>query len=137
MSDDDFNEDEEFDFQYSESEEGGEVQIDLENAYYEAKGYKQDDPLRAIQEFLKVVAAEEEKGEWGFKALKQSVKVSFKLQDYSSTLKYYIQMLGYTKSAVTRNTSEKSINSILDYVSAAQDMGFMEKFYSTTLDSLQ
>ncbi len=73
----------------------------------------------------------------GFKALKQSVKVSFKLQDYDSTLKYYIQLLGYTKSAVTRNTSEKSINSILDYVSAAQDMSFMEKVYSTTLNSLQ
>jgi hypothetical protein len=37
MDDDDFNEDEEFDFQYSGSEEGAEVQIDLENAYYEAK----------------------------------------------------------------------------------------------------
>jgi COP9 signalosome complex subunit 2 len=38
---------------------------------------------------------------------------------------------------VTRNTSEKSINSILDYVSAAQDMLFMEKVYSITLDNLE
>lgn len=38
---------------------------------------------------------------------------------------------------MTRNTSEKAINSILDYVSAAQDMSFMEKLYSTTLESLE
>ena len=36
-------------------------------------------------------------------------------------------MLGYIKSAVTRNASEKSINNILDYVSAADDMNFMER----------
>lgn len=64
MDDDDFNENgEEFDFLYSGSE-GEEVQVDLENQYYEAKGYKQTDPARAIKEFLLVVEAEEEKGEW-------------------------------------------------------------------------
>lgn len=42
----------------------------------------------------------------------------------------------YTKSAVTRNYSEKSINNILDYVSSSDDMTFMEKFYQTTLNSL-
>jgi COP9 signalosome complex subunit 2 len=48
-----------------------------------------------------------------------------------------VRLLSYTKAAVTRNASEKSINSILDYVSAAQDMVFMEKVYSVTLDNLQ
>ena len=110
MSDDDFNENEEFDFEYSGSDEE-ETHIDLENAYYEAKGtpsihhlkkmlgFKQNDPKRAIKEFLSIVEQEEEKGEWyrnrkadlpdeyrGFKALKQSVKVSFKMQDYDSVL---------------------------------------------------
>jgi COP9 signalosome complex subunit 2 len=137
MSDDDFmEEDEEFDFQYSGSEDE-EPLVDLENQYYEAKGYKESDPTRAISELLKVVELEQEKGEWGFKALKQCVKVSFKQRDYESTLKYYIQLLQFTKTAVTRNASEKSINSILDYVSQSQDMVFMEKLYSITLDSLK
>lgn len=42
----------------------------------------------------------------------------------------------YTKSAVTRNYSEKSINNILDYVSTTDDMAFVEQFYKTTLDTL-
>ncbi|KAJ3276790.1 hypothetical protein HDV01_002844 [Terramyces sp. JEL0728] len=136
MSDDDMMEEDEFDFEYSGSEEE-ETQVDLENAYYEAKGYKENDPQKAITHFQKVIDAEEEKGEWGFKAHKQMIKVSFKLADYDSTLRYYVNLLTYTKSAVTRNTSEKSINGILDYVSAAQDTTFMEKLYSITLDSLE
>lgn len=34
----DFEEAEDFDFQYSGSEDEGEGHVDLENAYYEAKG---------------------------------------------------------------------------------------------------
>jgi COP9 signalosome complex subunit 2 len=39
--------------------------------------------------------------------------------------------------SVTRNYAEKSINNTLDFVSNSPDMGFLEKFYATTLDSLQ
>ncbi|CAJ0753023.1 21965_t:CDS:10, partial [Entrophospora sp. SA101] len=53
------------------------------------------------------------------------------------TLKYYKQLLSYTKSAVTRNYSERSINNILDFISSSQDMTFMEEFYSTTLNALE
>ena len=49
----------------------------------------------------------------------------------------YQQLLTYIKSAVTRNYSEKSINSILDHISTAVDMDFMENFYSTTLHALE
>ena len=53
------------------------------------------------------------------------------------TLKRYKKLLTYVKSAVTRNYSEKSINNILDYVSASKDMGFLEEFYATTLAALE
>lgn len=43
----------------------------------------------------------------------------------------------YTKTAVTRNYSEKSINNILDFISSSSDMVFMEKFYQTTLNALK
>ena len=49
----------------------------------------------------------------------------------------YKQLLTYIKSAVTRNYSEKSINSILDHISSSLDMDFMETFYSTTLSALE
>lgn len=46
-------------------------------------------------------------------------------------------MLTYTRTAVTRNHSEKSINNILDLASSSSDVEFMEQFYATTLTSLQ
>lgn len=51
---------------------------------------------------------------------------------------YYKRLLPYTKSAVTRNYAEKSINSILDYVSASTDIdtALMQKFYDETNKSL-
>jgi len=52
-------------------------------------------------------------------------------------LEYYEQLLPYTKTAVTRNYSEKSINNILDFISSSSDMVFMEKFYQTTLNALK
>ena len=35
-------------------------------------------------------------------------------------------MLSYTKTAVTRNASEKKINSLLDFVSASTDMKLLQ-----------
>merc|ERR1719217_1937016 len=61
---------------------------------------------------------EEEKGEWGFKAYKQMVKLEFKRGRYDDMMAAYKQMLTYIKSAVTRNYSEKVINKVLDLVSA-------------------
>nr|KAJ3421271.1 COP9 signalosome complex subunit 2 [Polyrhizophydium stewartii] len=152
MSDfeDDFMvEDEEEDFGFDYEESGGEddedTHVDLENKYYSAKGLKEDSPKAALKEFRAVVDAETDKGDWGFKALKQIVKLSFKLGDYPSashmltplTLSHYKEMLTYTRSAVTRNYSEKSINNILDFVSGSQDMVFLEDFYSITLADLE
>lgn len=40
---------------------------------------KSTDPEAAIEEFLAVPALEQEKGDWGFKGLKQAIKLEFKL----------------------------------------------------------
>ena len=39
----------------------------------------------------------------------------------------YKQLLTYIKSAVTRNHSEKSINSILDYISTSKNVSIFNK----------
>uniref|UniRef100_A0A2N9G435 COP9 signalosome complex subunit 2 n=1 Tax=Fagus sylvatica TaxID=28930 RepID=A0A2N9G435_FAGSY len=51
----------------------------------------------------------------------------------------YREMLTYIKSAVTRNYSEKCINSIMDFVSgsASQNFGLLQEFYQTTLKALE
>lgn len=144
MSDDDFMQDsdvdeETYDFEYeddgSEDDAGN---VDIENQYYNAKALKEDDPKAAVEALKDVLESEGgEKGDWGFKALKQICKISFMaLDDKETTLKYYKILLTYTKSAVTRNYSEKSLNNILDYISNSKDTAFMEDFYSTTLSNL-
>jgi COP9 signalosome complex subunit 2 len=95
------------------------------------------DPQEALDGFSDVVAMEAEQGEWGFKALKQTVKLHFKLGNRKDMMTSYREMLTYIKSAVTRNYSEKVINSILDAVSVSSDMDLLQEFYETTLHSLE
>lgn len=84
----------------------------------------------ALQSFQKVLDLENgEKGEWGFKALKQMIKINFKLSNYKEMMYRYKQLLTYIKSAVTRNHSEKSINSILDYISTSKNVIFVFNFF--------
>ncbi|KAH8686087.1 putative COP9 signalosome complex subunit 2 [Tricladium varicosporioides] len=145
MSDDeDFMQDSDqdgYDFEYEEDddEEGGDV--DIENKYYNAKQMKATDPEAAIEEFLGVPALESEKGDWGFKGLKQAIKLEFKLGQYERAVEHYTELLTYVKNAVTRNYSEKSINNILDYIEKGSEdeaaSRCMEEFYSQTLQSFQ
>lgn len=87
MSDDDFMQesDEEFDFEYEDEdadEDSGDV--DIENKYYNAKQLKVTEPDEAINAFLEVPSLEALKGDWGFKGLKQAIKLEFKLQRYDA-----------------------------------------------------
>uniref|UniRef100_A0A8C2L1F0 COP9 signalosome complex subunit 2 n=1 Tax=Cyprinus carpio TaxID=7962 RepID=A0A8C2L1F0_CYPCA len=116
MSDmeDDFmcDDEEDYDLEYSE-DSNSEPNVDLENQYYNSKALKEDDPKAALSSFQKVLELEGEKGEWGFKALKQMIKINFKL---------------------------KSINSILDYISTSKQvfsMDLLQEFYETTLEALK
>jgi len=146
MSDDDdfmqASDDENYDFEYEDdddAEEGGDV--DVENKYYNAKQMKTEAPEEAIEEFLGVPALEEEKGDWGFKGLKQAIKLEFRLGRYEKAVEHYTELLTYVKSAVTRNYSEKSINNMLDFIekNASDETAnkCMEQFYSKTLESFQ
>ncbi|KAL7417744.1 PCI domain-containing protein [Mrakia frigida] len=150
MSDDDFmmddaaDEDYDLDYDDDDDDEGGE-DADAENMYYKAKGMIEDEPEEALTAFREIVDGEESKGDWGFKALKQSTKLLYcVLLRPQDALKTYIELLSYTTSAVTRNYSEKSINNILDYVGGEgkgfgvkTDLVTLEKFYDVTKKSLE
>ena len=78
----------------------------------------------------------------GFKALKQSTKILFlQLRRPNEALETYKELLTYTKSAVTRNYSEKTINGILDYVGGGKsgqvEVNVLEKFYQATKKALE
>ncbi|KAH7724243.1 COP9 signalosome complex subunit 2-like protein [Aphelenchoides avenae] len=129
--------DEDYGLEYSD-DSGSEPDVQLENQYYAAKALKSDgDVCGALSEFEKVIQLETEKGDWGFKALKQMVKITFNMENYDSMLEYYRQLLTYIRSAVTKNYAEKSINSILDYVSTSKQMSLLQKFYEITLEALK
>ncbi|KAK3996408.1 putative COP9 signalosome complex subunit 2 [Cladorrhinum sp. PSN332] len=143
MSDDDFMQasDEEYDFEYEDEEDEDNGDVDIENKYYNAKQTKTSDPEEAIDEFLSIPALEPEKGEWGFKGLKQAIKLEFKLGRYDKAIEHYQELLTYVKSAVTRNYSEKSIDNMLNYVEKGADnpaaVDYIEQFYSHTLQCFQ
>jgi len=149
MDDDDADymqgsDDDDYGFEYSDGEEGNDEadSVDVENMYYKAKSKKEEAPEEALKEFRVIINQEEEKGDWGFKALKQMTKLLFLgLQRPNDALKTYVELLTYTKSAVTRNYSEKSINGILDYVGGgkggAVEVDVLEKFYQATRKALE
>ena len=128
-----------YDFEYEDDDEEETGDVGIENKYYNAKQMKADNPEEAIDEFLGIPAMEDEKGDWGFKGLKQAIKLEYKLGRYDKAVEHYIELLTYVKSAVTRNYSEKSINNMLDYIEkgAESEAAYrcMERFYSKTLDS--
>ncbi|KAH7126377.1 COP9 signalosome complex subunit 2 [Dactylonectria estremocensis] len=130
-----------YDFEYEEDDDEDSGDVDIENKYYNAKQLKLSDPQDAIDEFLGIPPLEDEKGEWGFKGLKQAIKLEFKLGQYDKATDHYAELLTYVKSAVTRNYSEKSINNMLDYIEKGADgsgaIRCMEQFYSLTLQSFQ
>ncbi|CAK0735525.1 COP9/signalosome complex subunit Csn2 [Coccomyxa viridis] len=133
MSDEDM---EDYGFEYSD-EDVQEEDVDIENQYYNSKGLLEGEPQEALKGFKEVISMEGERGEWGFKALKQIVKLHFKLQERELMLTAYREMLDYTRGAVTRNASEKKINSLLDFVSTSTDMKLLQDFYGLTLDALR
>ncbi|KFD51426.1 hypothetical protein M514_07639 [Trichuris suis] len=127
---------EEYDFQYSDDTDS-EPDVDLENQYYNSKAVKASHPYEALEGFKKVLELEKEKGEWGFRTLKQLVKLTCSLGMYNEMVEYYKLLLTYIKSAVTRNYSEKSINNILDHISSIKEMDLLELLYDSTLEVLK
>lgn len=127
---------EDYGFEYSD-EEPEEEDVNIENQYYNSKGLVDSDASEALAGFREVVRMETDKGEWGFKALKQIVQLQLKLKNYPAMLESYREMLTYIKSAVTRNYSEKVINKILDLIATTNDMELLHNVYETTLDALK
>ncbi|KAK8074988.1 cop9 signalosome subunit 2 [Apiospora hydei] len=144
MSDDDFmqeSDDEQYDFEYEDDDDDQDSgDVDIENKYYNAKQMKGAEPEAAIEEFLAIPSLEEEKGDWGFKGLKQAIKLEFRLGLYDKAVEHYTELLTYVKS-VTRNYSEKSLTNMLDFVEKESEntdaQRCLEKFYSLTLECFQ
>ena len=89
-----------YDFEYEEDDEDENGDVDIENKYYNAKQMKASDAEGAIEEFLGLPALEKEKGDWGFKGLKQAIKLEFKLGLYDKVK--YILLESWTSLTLPR-----------------------------------
>lgn len=124
-------------FEYSD-DDYAEEDVDIENQYYNAKGcLESNDVSNALVGFLEILDMEDDQGEWGFKALKQIVKLHYRMNEVDKMLESYKKLLEYSNSSsVTRNAAEKKINSTLEFVSHSTDPELLHKFYSLTLQGL-
>jgi len=118
-------------------EDGGDTGVEIENEYYNAKGYIEEDIGIAIQGYEKVVAMETEKGDWGFKALKKLTKLYFQQGNNKKVSEKFKSLMDYSKNAVTSNYSENGINSILDAVSLGKDISLTEELFNIALAALK
>lgn len=139
MHDDDNNVD--FDFEYEDNDEDSDMQdadIDLENNYYNAKGLKEEDIELAITHFQNIVNDDNNiKGVWGFRSLKQLIKIKFSKREDKEVLELFQQLLKWLDSnQITRNHADKSINNMLDLLSTTQNTTFLEKLYDAALSSI-
>ena len=113
---------------------------------------------KAIEAFGTVVVMEDESGapgEWGFKAVKQVVKLRLKKcatdsssssvdekknrknENVSLAIESLGKLLTYVDSkAVTKNKSEKVLNSLLETLNQMEDRDLLERFYEKTLKTM-
>ncbi|KAJ1663019.1 COP9 signalosome complex subunit 2 [Coemansia sp. RSA 1813] len=140
MDDDDFMYDDDAeDFEYEEDDGNEETDLGIENKYYNAKAQR-DDFDKAVKEFTEVVHedSEEPSMEWGFKATKQLIKLHLRNHKFAEMLEYYDQMLEYVRTTIkTRNYAEKSINNMLDRISANTSSDITYTVYKKTLHTLK
>jgi len=138
MDDDEMFDDGDDGLEYEDQPDAGEEVAEIENEYYIAKSNIEEDAEEALKGFKSVVKLQSgEKGKWGFKSLKRMVKLLFTMKRYKEMLEAYKEQLTYTKSAVTRNVSEKAINKLLDFVSTSDNWELLLQVYETTLESLR
>ena len=102
MSDDEM---EDYGFEYSDDEDDGDdEEADIENQYYNSKALVEaGNHAGALAGFAQVVSMEPEQGEWGFKSLKQIVKLHFSSGAREEMMRSYRTLLSYVKSSVTKN----------------------------------
>lgn len=124
MDDDDIN-----DSGNGEEDDGEDNENSPESLYYNAKNIKQDDPERAIEIYGAILDLKEggdspeELAEYQFKALKQMIKIEYKLDKYDSFIRDFARLFQLELSKIQRSYVEDSFSRILDsYIGLPPDL---------------
>ncbi len=120
-------------FVYTDDEEDQEiddVNVAMENEYYNAKGLKDSDINEALEKFENVIRMEKDKNnsedtndvQWTFKALKQSMKIRLRSNQYDEAKEVYERLLQCItdpqNEGVSPHAVEKGVNGMLERLSA-------------------
>lgn len=117
--------DDEDDQNQDDATESDNIEIQLENAYYNAKGQRDTDNNDAFRIFEECIALEHQDGykgnSWTFKCLKQMMKIKLISQEYVQAEGVYKRLLecitDKDREGISHNAMEKGINKMLDRVS--------------------
>jgi len=139
MSDDDFDScDFGSDVDY-ESEDGSDGQVEIENLYYQAKDSKSTGQFKeALSNFDLIIENEEAvSNNYYFKALKQSIKLTFTMRSFDDMVKRFAKLLRLMSSRkISQNDGEQATLKLLDMIGAAKEVEILEKMYGITFDHL-
>mmetsp|Transcript_10906 Transcript_10906/g.16656 ORF Transcript_10906/g.16656 Transcript_10906/m.16656 type:complete len:528 (-) Transcript_10906:1028-2611(-) len=140
--DEDASENEEMEeaFEYTdEEEEPDDTDIQLENAYYNAKALRETSTKEAMEAFQQVVEREREElndsyGQWSYKAIKQLVKLHLRQGSHEQMMTEFKRLLTVIGSnVVSPNAVEKGINGMLERVSSGGTNPMARQVYDATL----
>ena len=127
------------DFVYTDDDqEDSQEDVDIENAYYNAKSLKDTSAIDAAEAFEGVIRMETNQGTWSYKAIKQLVKLYLRSGKEACMMEQYERLLRCVGSgAVGQNAVEKGVNGILERVSSGSDEKgrfLAKKCYDLTLE---
>jgi COP9 signalosome complex subunit 2 len=120
--------DEDEEFEYTDQEDDADdMDISLENAYYNAKGFRETSVKDAITALESVISLEQSgkqrQGIWGYKALKQLTKLYLREQNIPTSIATYQRLLDLIANpmleGVSPNAVEKGVNGMLERISSA------------------
>lgn len=127
--DDDVMDDDAMDNSMDNQEQGGsDDENSPESLYYNAKNFKQDDPEKSIEIYrailnIKDADSQEDLIEYQFKALKQLIKVQYKLDKYDPFISDFEKIFKLELQKIQRGYVEDSLNRILDsYIGLPPDV---------------
>eukprot|EP00529_Nitzschia_sp_RCC80_P030806 CAMPEP_0113444992 /NCGR_PEP_ID=MMETSP0014_2-20120614/2955_1 /TAXON_ID=2857 /ORGANISM="Nitzschia sp." /LENGTH=299 /DNA_ID=CAMNT_0000336027 /DNA_START=130 /DNA_END=1026 /DNA_ORIENTATION=+ /assembly_acc=CAM_ASM_000159 len=112
-------------FEYSDDgEQQDDKEVELENAYYNAKGMRDESIKEAAEAFEDVINMEwqelsDKYGPYSFKSMKQLVKLQLRAGNYTDTINYYRRLLEIVgEGNISPNAVEKGINGMLERVAS-------------------
>eukprot|EP00884_Botryococcus_braunii_P014235 jgi/Botrbrau1/22812/Bobra.0132s0136.1 len=119
------------------SDESDVASSEIEDKFIFSKGLVKAGELNdALKGFREVVSTEVEKGKWGFKALKQIIKLQFNLRDPQQLVKACRDLLSYDGHVPTSRWG-RCLQSLLGFVSKSTDNEMVQVFSSALLDGLE